>query len=233
MNESEVERQIEQMCQFVKQEAEEKANEIKISAEEDFNIEKLQLLESEKAKIRKEYERREGQIEVKKKIEYSKQLNESRIKVLQARETSVHNIVKEAHGKLIEISKSKKQYQSLLADLTVQALDKLKEPKVVLKVRKEDLSVLKEALDSIKSKYKKVTGNEAPEMEVDEKSFLPTAPKNADAADETESCTGGVVASSANGAIVCSNTLDERLRIAYAQTLPDIRTSLFGAVQRA
>ena len=32
-----------------------------------------------------------------------------------------------------------------------------------------------------------VTGNEAPEMEVDEKSFLPTAPKNADAADETES----------------------------------------------
>lgn len=35
---------------------------------QDFNIEKLQLLESEKAKIRKEYERREGQIEVKKKM---------------------------------------------------------------------------------------------------------------------------------------------------------------------
>lgn len=31
---AQVERQIEQMCQFVKQEAEEKANEIKISAEE-------------------------------------------------------------------------------------------------------------------------------------------------------------------------------------------------------
>ena len=38
------------------------------SAMQDFNIEKLQLLESEKAKIRKEYERREGQIEVKKKM---------------------------------------------------------------------------------------------------------------------------------------------------------------------
>ena len=45
--------------------------------------------------------------------------------------------------------------------------------------------------------------------------------------------TGGVVASSGNGNIVCSNTLDERLRIAYVQTLPDIRTALFGAVQRA
>lgn len=31
-------------------------------------MEKLQLLEQEKAKIRKEYERREGQVEVKKKM---------------------------------------------------------------------------------------------------------------------------------------------------------------------
>jgi hypothetical protein len=31
-------------------------------------LEKLQLLEQEKAKIRKEYERREGQVEVKKKM---------------------------------------------------------------------------------------------------------------------------------------------------------------------
>lgn len=45
--------------------------------------------------------------------------------------------------------------------------------------------------------------------------------------------TGGVVASSVSGLIVCSNTLDERLRIAYAQTLPEVRTALFGAVQRA
>lgn len=35
---------------------------------QEFNLEKLQLLEQEKAKIRKEYERREGQVEVKKKM---------------------------------------------------------------------------------------------------------------------------------------------------------------------
>lgn len=71
------------------QEAEEKANEIKVSAEEEFNLEKLQLLEQEKSKIRKDYERREAQIEVKKKIEYSKQLNEQRIKVLSSREAAI------------------------------------------------------------------------------------------------------------------------------------------------
>ena len=47
---------------------------------QEFNIEKLQLLEAEKGKIRKDSERRESQIDVKKKIEYSKQLNASRIK---------------------------------------------------------------------------------------------------------------------------------------------------------
>ena len=35
---------------------------------QEFNIEKLQLLEAEKGKIKKEYERREGQIDVKKKM---------------------------------------------------------------------------------------------------------------------------------------------------------------------
>jgi hypothetical protein len=35
---------------------------------QEFNLEKLQLLEQEKAKIRKDYERKEGQVEVKKKM---------------------------------------------------------------------------------------------------------------------------------------------------------------------
>ena len=39
---------------------------------------------------------------------------------------------------------------------------------------------------------------------------------------------GGVVVSSADGKIVCSNTIDERLKIAYAQNLPMIRGEFFG-----
>ena len=35
---------------------------------QEFNIEKLQLIENEKTKLKKDYERREGQIEVKKKM---------------------------------------------------------------------------------------------------------------------------------------------------------------------
>ena len=44
--------QINQMVQFIHQEASEKAAEIKLKADEEFNIEKLRMVESEKQKIR-------------------------------------------------------------------------------------------------------------------------------------------------------------------------------------
>ena len=71
MDDFEVQKQINQMVEFIKQEAEEKAREISVSAEEEFNIEKLQMVEQEKQRIKKEYERKEQQVSVKKKIERS------------------------------------------------------------------------------------------------------------------------------------------------------------------
>lgn len=68
MNNADVSKQIQQMVRFIRQEAEEKANEISVSAEEEFNIEKLQLFEAEKKKIKQEYERKEKQVEVRKKM---------------------------------------------------------------------------------------------------------------------------------------------------------------------
>lgn len=112
MNDADVSKQIEQMVRFIRQEAEEKANEISVSAEEvtsfssfilfllsitaffifllfcvgtwnwiaiefhsyffhflqEFNIEKLQLVEAEKKKIRQEYERKQKQVEIRKKM---------------------------------------------------------------------------------------------------------------------------------------------------------------------
>ena len=54
--------------QFIHQEAAEKAAEIRLKANEEFNIEKLRMVEAEKAKIRAEYERKEKQVEVQKRM---------------------------------------------------------------------------------------------------------------------------------------------------------------------
>ena len=43
----------------------------------------------ERAQIRKEFERKEQQIDVRKKIEYSTEVNAARMKILQAREEAV------------------------------------------------------------------------------------------------------------------------------------------------
>lgn len=229
MNESEVERQIEQMVKFIRQEAEEKSNEIKVSAEEEFNLEKLQLVEQEKAKIRKEYERREGQVEVKKKIEYSKQLNEMRIKVLAAREAAIQEIVAEAKTKLRDVSKNPATYKKLITELLVQAMRKLKESTATVRVRQVDVALAKEILEPARKLFTTQFQEEAPVLVVDSVNFLAPPPTGVD---EAASCNGGLALISSDGRIVCSNTLDDRLKISYQANLPVIRTRLFGAPEQ-
>jgi V-type H+-transporting ATPase subunit E len=228
MDAAEADRQLENMCRFIKQEAEEKANEIRVSAEEEFNLEKLQLLEQEKAKIRKEYERREAQVEVRKKIEYSKQLNEQRIKVLTARESSIQEIVTEAKLRLREVSKNPASYKKLLQDLLVQAMRKLSEKAATVKCRQVDLILVKEIIEPARKAFTALFQQEAPTLTLDQNTFLPPPPAANAAADETTSCCGGIVLISADGRITVSNTLDHRLEITFQACMPDIRQRLFG-----
>eukprot|EP00199_Chlamydomonas_sp_CCMP681_P005904 CAMPEP_0119102726 /NCGR_PEP_ID=MMETSP1180-20130426/1364_1 /TAXON_ID=3052 ORGANISM="Chlamydomonas cf sp, Strain CCMP681" /NCGR_SAMPLE_ID=MMETSP1180 /ASSEMBLY_ACC=CAM_ASM_000741 /LENGTH=227 /DNA_ID=CAMNT_0007087055 /DNA_START=121 /DNA_END=804 /DNA_ORIENTATION=- len=227
MDEGESTRQLDAMVKFIKQEAEEKANEIKVSAEEEFNLEKLQLLEQEKSKIRKDYERREAQVEVKKKIEFSKQLNEQRIKVLSAREVAIQELVAETKLKLREVSKNPGSYKKLLQDLLVQALKKLGEKSATVKCRQVDLVLVKEVLEPARKAFTALFQEEAPVLSLDQASFLPPPPTGAPGDDHNTSL-GGVAVTSSDGRITVSNTLDDRLKIAYQANLPVIRQKLFA-----
>ena len=68
MSDDEVQRQLKQMVNFILKEAEEKAREIKIKAEEEFNIEKQRIVQEKKLKIQKEFERKEKQLESQNKM---------------------------------------------------------------------------------------------------------------------------------------------------------------------
>ena len=67
------------MIKFIQQEASEKAQEIKLKADEEFNIEKLRMVEGEKQKIRAEYERKEKNVEVQKRIAQSNEVRARQI----------------------------------------------------------------------------------------------------------------------------------------------------------
>lgn len=227
MDDSEVARQIRQMTQFIKQEAEEKANEIMVAAEEEFNIEKLQMVESEKQRIRKEFERKEKQVAVKKKIEYSTKLNQSRLRVLRAQDEAVNLVLQAASTRLQEVTKDPTQYKKLLTELLVQGFKKLQtEGNVTVRCRECDEAAVSEAIEVAKKTYGGANGGKVPTVALQKETFLapPPGPGNAG-----ESCTGGVVLAAQGGKIYINNTLDARLAIAQEANLPLIRQKLFGA----
>lgn len=227
MNDADVSKQIQQMVRFIRQEAEEKANEISVSAEEEFNIEKLQLVEAEKRKVRQEYEKKEKQVDIRRKIEYSMQLNVSRIKVLQAQDDLVSSMKTAAAKELLRVSGDSKTYKKLLKDLIIQSLLRLKEPSVLLRCREVDRSLVESVLEDAKKEYAKKASVQPPKVTVDGV-YLPPPPKSADA--HGPSCAGGVVLASQDGKIVCENTLDARLEVIFRQKLPEIRKLLFAKV---
>ncbi|KAK7251401.1 hypothetical protein RIF29_34556 [Crotalaria pallida] len=236
MNDSDVSKQIDQMVRFIRQEAEEKANEISLSAEEEFNIEKLQLVEAEKKKIRQEYERKEKQVEIRKKIEYSMQLNASRIKVLQAQDDVVNSMKEAASKELLNVSHHHHLslshhdhvYRNLLKDLIVQCLLRLKEPSVLLRCRKSDQHLVEHVLDEAAQEYADKANVHPPEIIVDNHVYLPPAPSHHNSHEPY--CSGGVVLASRDGKIVIENTLDARLDVLFRNKLPEIRKQLFGQV---
>jgi V-type H+-transporting ATPase subunit E len=68
MDDDEVQKQLDHMVKFIYREADEKASEIHAKAQEEFTIEKARIVQDEKLKIMKEFERKEKQIEVRKKM---------------------------------------------------------------------------------------------------------------------------------------------------------------------
>ncbi|CAK9274110.1 unnamed protein product [Sphagnum jensenii] len=225
MDEMEVKKQVQQMVHFIRQEAEEKANEISISAEEEFNIQKLQLVEADKKKIREEYGKKERIIDVQKRIELSKLMNVARLKVLQAQDDLVQGMKDAAERQLVNVSLQPNSYVKLLDALIIQGFFRLNEPFVQIRCRKEDLSMVNEAM---KSAITNITTFNVfgvnPIMDLDKKNFLPSPPQ---VGFYGSTCYGGVVMASKDGCIVLDNTLDARLEIVFKHLHPEIRKKLF------
>ncbi|KAL6841422.1 hypothetical protein ACP4OV_028940 [Aristida adscensionis] len=226
MNDADVGKQVQQMVRFILQEAEEKASEITVAAEEEFNIEKLQLVELEKKRVRTDYERKERQVDVRRKIEYSTELNAARIKVLQAQDDVVAGMKSSAAGELARVTKDVSAYKKVLKALIVQSLLRLREPSLVLRCREADRGLVEAVLEAAKKEYAEKAKVNLPKVIIDGKVYLPPAKLAGDA--HGPSCSGGVVVASQDGKIVCENTLDARLEVSFRQKLPEIRKKLLS-----
>jgi V-type H+-transporting ATPase subunit E len=223
------------MVAFIRQEAQEKATEIKIKADEEFAIEKSKLVRQETAAIDTSYEKKFKQAGMSQQITRSTVSNKSRLKVLSARQELLDDLFEGARKKLGDVTKDKKKYGDLLKDLILEGLYDLNESKVAVRVKKSDTDVAKKAADAAAKEYKEKTGKDT-KVELDESDPLPadsyvTAPLTFPIAQLILPRTGGVVIAGTGGKIEVNNTLDERLRLLETDGLPAIRVILFGENQ--
>lgn len=136
------------------------------------------------------------------------------------------------------LAKDKKAYAKLVRDLLVQGLIKLIEPSVILRVRKSDLEMVKGQVDGAVKIYKETMLAQVQAFKgktdipcrvtIDDKNFLPEWNE----ADQKNSCLGGFVIYAKKNRIVCSQTLDDRMALVFAQAIPQIRSSLFPSLVR-
>lgn len=217
MNDSQVKKQIEQMVSFIKQEAADKANEIRTKAEEDFSSRKLSAVEGAREKIRAEYEKKVKQIDVNRKIAKSTEQNAARLKILQAKDGILQETYDEAGKALAQVSEDEELYAQIVRNLILQGLIVLNDADVVIRCRAADLSLIDDLLPGVTEDYVAAT-NSPVTVNVDQDTLL------------ADSCAGGVVLLSQGGTIVVENTFESRLEIAYQQNLPKIRQTMFGDI---
>jgi len=163
--------------------------------------------------------------DVQKKIQYSNELNSSRLTVLKAREEGVQRLLSEAHKRLGSVSKDQVAYKKLLHGLIVQGLIRLSESKLQIVCRRQDLGLVKEVLPGAISEYTSKTSKQC-DVSINSTDPLPPGPE--EGGNAVDFCSGGVVLSTLDGRIICANTLDARLSMVFDQKLPEIRTLLFG-----
>jgi V-type H+-transporting ATPase subunit E len=148
------------MTAFIKQEAMEKAREIEIKANEEFEIEKSKLVRQETDAIDSQYEKKFKQATMSQQITRSTVANKTRLKVLGARQELLDNIFEEAQKKLAEGAKDKGKYQKALKGLLLEGFYALNEPELQVRARKKDYDVVKKAIEEAAKEFKKELGKD-------------------------------------------------------------------------
>ncbi|MES1913979.1 MAG: hypothetical protein MHM6MM_006120 [Cercozoa sp. M6MM] len=219
------ERQIDRMVEFIKQEAREKAEELRIKADAEFNMEKLRLIEEAKATLRKEFADNAKRVEVQRKIERSQQIGEARVATMRERERVLSELKSRTLERLSTETSQHKEYGTLLKLLIVRGLVMLREKAVAVRCLASDATTVKGLLSQTSHLYEQVMregGVDFPPLKL----TLDPTPLSADTA-------GGVVLLAREGKIRCDNTLRARLDIAFESLKPAVRQLLFPHIDDA
>jgi len=222
--------QIEQMTQFIMNEAKDRAEEITTKALQEFSVEKLKVANATKEKILQEYARKAKQIETQKAIHRSTETNKSRLEKIRTRQEMLGKLAEDSKVALAEELQSEAKAKEFTKSLIVQGLLMLLEDEVLVRCRDCDTKMVEGCLKAAEAKYAEVVKEKTGavkkcKLSVDAAVKLPPPPS---AAEHGRSCLGGVVLVCKGGKITIDNTIDSRLGLVLEQAKPTIRKYLFG-----
>ncbi|KAK3335698.1 ATPase, V1/A1 complex, subunit E [Cercophora scortea] len=203
------------MTEFIKSEASEKAHEIELRADEEFNIEKTKLVRQEKDAIDTTYAKKFKQAQMSQQITRSTVANKTRLKVLAARQELLDGIFEAATQKLGDVAKDEARYERVLKGLILEGFYAMAEDELQIRARKADYPLVEKAIEAAAAEYKGKVGKEI-KATVDEDNATP------------DGSAGGVIIVGGGGKIDINNTFEARLDLLRESALPAMRKALFG-----
>ena len=214
LSESEVNDELVKMQNFIKKEAEEKAKEIRLKADQEYEIEKQNLVQKEILILDEQNANKLKKQSLENQIVKSTVNNKMRLKLLESKNQILNDIFETALTGIKTINGNKKQYTEILKNLILEALYKILELSFIIKLREEDVSLIKPILKDIETEYLQKTGLPKVELIISDNEFL--VPENV----------GGVIVANKENKISVDNTFEERLKLLRQESLPAIRTVL-------
>ncbi|GIQ85947.1 ATPase, V1/A1 complex, subunit E [Kipferlia bialata] len=217
MSQDSVSEKVVKICDFILNQANQKADEVIRRAEEEARLLKLQEVDKELDRMAETFRKKEVDVRQKTRIALSSALNEARLQGLNARDEALVAVVKDVKETLFALTKEKGKYTHVLSQLIVEAVLELKESPVFIVCREEDTRLVKWALRGARKSLGDV------DVSVSTKEHLAAAPATV----SDIGCLGGIVATNSSGLIRVNNTLDRRVELAVSALLPELRDTLF------
>ncbi len=224
MNTEDARNRIDQMIRLIKDEAEEKAKMIIEEAKQKMQKEKNKVYNFQREKLISEYDLKEEQDQVEKRLQKSRKINQTRLEMQNYRNKLLQNLKGELEEQLREKIRNKDKYKTLMKDLIMQGLIRLLEKNVVIKCRKKDVKLVTSLFDEIKKDFKnflKKSIDQEPtvNLEIFKNNYL------------KEEEIGGVVLYCKRYKIVYDNSLRARLDLCFNDSIPDIRKMMFVSLK--
>ncbi|CAK59852.1 unnamed protein product (macronuclear) [Paramecium tetraurelia] len=242
------------LAEFVLQEAREKCFEIEVKAFKQFEKEKKQIVEKEKSNIQEEINTKYKKKAQQERIKHSALVNGARMRLMNARNQALTKIFSDSQYQIYKmIRQDERFYEELLKNLMVQGLIKLFEHEVVVRCLQRDIRHVRNVIEDAISEFQDILRKELNGLEfevkididedkcLDERALIDNSIKSVQDYSSQESssevisktendkkCFGGILMTTKDGLIVCKNTLDVRTDQTFQDSLPIIRSTLFG-----